>query len=99
MCHFPPHSEVKCVDQFEMHHITSWTFVYMQGDSSILETMAAHCRLKGLELVGYSKLVPILNGVKDNCSIAHIHVKSEPVTIHACNYSISFRVCTCMYMY
>ena len=21
------HSEVKCVKQFEMHHITSWTFV------------------------------------------------------------------------
>ena len=61
-------SEVKCVNQFEMHHITSLTFLYMQGDSSILEEkMAAHCRLKELTLYGASTLHHILNGVKDNC--------------------------------
>ena len=74
------HSEVKCVNEFEMHHTTSWTFLYMQGDCSILEKMAAHCRLKGLELCGDSTLLPILNGVKDNCSITHLDVLGEPIT-------------------
>ena len=52
----------------------------MQGDSSILEKMAAHCQLKGLKLSGGSELLPILNGVKDNCSITHLDVKGEPIT-------------------
>ena len=69
------------MNEFEMHHITSWTFLYMQGDSSVLEKMAAHCRLKGLELWGEgSTLLSILNGVKDNCSITRLHVLSEPIT-------------------
>ena len=65
MCHFTLYSEVKCVNQFEMHHITPWTFLWMQGDSSILEKMAVHCRLKGLELWGDITVLPVLNGVKD----------------------------------
>ena len=52
----------------------------MQGDSSILEKMAAHCQLKGLVLSGDSTLLPILNGVKDNCSITHLDVCSKPIT-------------------
>ena len=77
---FYSHSEVKCVNEFEMQHITSWTFLYMQGDSSILEKMAAHCRLKGLELWGAITLLPILNGVKNYCSITHLDVRGEPIT-------------------
>ena len=76
---FYSHSEVKCVNEFEMHHITSWTFLYMQGDSSIQEKMAADCRLKRLVLWGDNTLPPILNGVKDNCSITHLHVCGEPI--------------------
>ena len=43
--------------------------------------MVAHCWLKGLELWGGSTLLPILNGVKDNCSITHLDVTGEPITI------------------
>ena len=31
MCHFTPHSEGGCVNQFEMHLITSWPFVSVQA--------------------------------------------------------------------
>ena len=76
------------MNEFEMHHIATWAFLWMQGDSSILEKMAAHCRLKGLELVGDSTLLPILNGVKANCSITHLDVLGEPIT-----------TCTCLQLY
>ena len=68
------------MNEYEMHHITSWTFLWMQGDSSILEKMAAHCRLKGLELCGDRTLLPILNGVKGNCSITHLDVTGKPIS-------------------
>ena len=31
MCHFTPHSEWGCANQFEMHLITSWPFVSVQA--------------------------------------------------------------------
>ena len=72
---FNSHSEV---NQIEMRHITSLTFLHVQGDSSILEKMTARCRLQRLRLWGGSTV--LVNGVKDNCSITHLDVAGEPIT-------------------
>ena len=63
--------------------------VQLVGDSPVLEEKVAHCHLKRLQLCGYGNgdnlrgertLLPILSGVKDNCSITDLDVKGEPIT-------------------
>ena len=70
---FTPHSEM---NQIEMRHITSLTFLYVQGDSSM--KMTARCRLQRLRLWDGSTV--LLNGVKDNCSVTDLDVAGEPIT-------------------
>ena len=60
-------------------------FVYMQGDSAMLEDMVAHCFLRKLLLLGSSTgLLPVLSGLRDNSSVTDL-VLGEPVTMHSCN--------------
>ena len=53
----------------------------VQGDCSVLEKKVAHCQLKGLKLYDDGTVVlPVLSGVKDNCSITDLVVSGEPIT-------------------
>ena len=54
--------------------------VQLVGDSTVLKEKVAHCHLKRLKLHGFSNLLPILSGAKDNCSITDLAVTSEPIT-------------------
>ena len=53
--------------------------VQLVGDSTVLEEKVAHCHLKRLKL-SYRSLLPLLSGVKDNCSITDLAVEGEPIT-------------------
>lgn len=68
--------------------------IYMQGDKIILKEKVAHCSLKELKLLGGSAL-QLLNGVKDNCSIIHLDITSEPVFKPAIRPFCVGQLCTC----
>ena len=50
------------------------------GDSTVLREKVAHCQLKTLMLIGDRDLLPLLSGVKENCSGTDLHVSGEPIT-------------------
>ena len=51
------------------------------GDSTVLKETVAHCHLKRLELWDVGRyLLPLLSGIKDNCSITDLDVRGEPIT-------------------
>ena len=70
----------------------------VQGDCSVLEKKVTHCQLKRLKLYGNSTvLLPVLTGVKSNCSITDLDVEGEPITT-CMPLTILYHigVCTCM---
>ena len=58
--------------------------VQLVGDSTVLKEKVAHCQLRRLVLYGDNTLLfPVLNAVKDNTFITHLHVGGEPISLHA----------------
>ena len=51
----------------------------VQGDSTVLKEKVAHCHLKRLKLGGVWNLLPLLSGIKDNCSVTDLDVQGEPI--------------------
>ena len=71
----------------------------VQGDCSVVEKKVAHCQLMRLTLLGDSTLLlPALSGVKDNCSIIHLEVGGEPITI-CMPLTILYHIGVCIYIY
>ena len=67
------------------------------GDSDVLKEKIAHCHLRVLQLIGDSnQLLPILSGVKDNCSITDLVIEGGPII--ACLYHVGVYICTCVWL-
>ena len=56
--------------------------VFVQDDCSVLKNRVAHCHLRKLVLQARNcSIRPILDGVKDNCSITQLHVHGKPMPL------------------